>query len=126
MARLLSDVNAAFVVVTRRRFVLGVTRRAGVPPVGAIGRRRPRRDAAPVGFARINKLCDEQGCDTILYALFTWDQNSPVVRNHNAIFGGLDHIQRFILEVGQRGPKGIDHSEVWSRGQQAALATLCR
>jgi hypothetical protein len=72
-------------------------------------------------FARINKLCDERGCDTILYALFTWDQDSQVVRNHNAIFGGLDHIQRVILEVGQRGPKGIDHSEVWSRGQQAPL-----
>jgi hypothetical protein len=72
-------------------------------------------------FARINKLCDEQGCDTILYALYTWDQDSQVARNHDAIFGGLDHIQRVILEVGQRGPKGIDHSEVWSRGQQGPL-----
>ncbi|MGO9151716.1 hypothetical protein [Mycobacterium sp.] len=72
-------------------------------------------------FARINKLCDEQGCDTILYALFTWDQDSLVVRNHDAIFGGLDHTQRVILEVGQRGPKGIDHSEVWFRGKQDPL-----
>jgi hypothetical protein len=69
-------------------------------------------------FARINKLCDENGCDTILYSLYTWDQDSPVVRKHDAIFGGLDHIQRIILEVGQPGPKGIDHSEVWFRGQQ--------
>jgi len=27
-------------------------------------------------FADINQLCDEQGCDTILYALYTWDRNS--------------------------------------------------
>jgi hypothetical protein len=72
-------------------------------------------------FARINRLCDEQGCDTILYALHTWDQDSPVVRNHDAIFGGLDHIQRVILEVGQRGPKGTDHNEVWFRGRQNPL-----
>lgn len=72
-------------------------------------------------FARINKLCDEQGCDTILYALFTCDQDAPGVRDHNAIFDGLDHVERIILEVGQRGPKGIDHIEVWSRGQQAPL-----
>src|SRR5262249_12893858 len=38
-------------------------------------------------FARINKLCDEQGCDTILYALYTWDRDSAVARNHDAIFG---------------------------------------
>jgi hypothetical protein len=72
-------------------------------------------------FARINKLCDEQGCDTILYALYTWDQDSPVVRNHDAIFAGVDHIQRVALEVGQRGPKGIDHSEVWFRGERDPL-----
>ena len=44
-------------------------------------------------FARINKLCDEQRCDTILYALFTWDRDSAVVRNHDAIFGGLGYVR---------------------------------
>ena len=71
-------------------------------------------------FTGINKLCDQQSCDTILYALHTWDRDSPVVRNHNAIFGGLDHIQRVILEVG-KPHESVDHVEVWSRGQQAPL-----
>jgi len=56
-------------------------------------------------FARINQLCDKQGCDTILYALYTWDRDSPVVRNHDAIFGGLGYVQRVILEWGNPTPK---------------------
>jgi hypothetical protein len=72
-------------------------------------------------FARINKLCDEQGCDTILYAMYTWDPDSPVPRNHEAIFGGLRHVQRVILEVGRREPNRIDHTEVWLRSQQTPL-----
>lgn len=71
-------------------------------------------------FARVNKLCDEQGCDTILYALYTWDRDSAVVRNHDAIFGGLRYVQRVILEV--RQPReSVGHVEVWFRGQQAPL-----
>jgi len=71
-------------------------------------------------FARINKLCDEQSCDTLLYALHTWDRDSAVVRNYDAIFGGLGYVQRVILEVGQP-PESGDHVEVWFRGQQAPL-----
>ena len=71
-------------------------------------------------LARINKLCDEQGCDTILYALYTWAQNTTVARNHDAIFSGLAHVQRVILEVGQRQDSD-HHAEVWLRGQQAPL-----
>ena len=71
-------------------------------------------------FAQINKLCDEQGCDTILYALYTWDRDSAVVRDHDAIFTGLAHVRRVILEVGQP-PDSYDHVEVWLRGQQAPL-----
>jgi hypothetical protein len=74
-------------------------------------------------FTRINKLCDEQGCDTILYALYAWDQDSAVPRNHDVIFGGLRYVQRVILEVGQPEPQGIDHNEVWFRGRQAPLVT---
>lgn len=69
-------------------------------------------------FAAINALCDEQGCDTILYALFTWDPDLAGFRSHDAIFGGLRHVQRVILEVGQPAPKLIEHIEIWSRGQQ--------
>jgi hypothetical protein len=72
-------------------------------------------------FARINKLCDEQGCDTILYALYTWDPGSARARNHDAIFGSLSHVQRVIFEVGQLAPKPIEHIEVWSRGEQNPL-----
>ena len=72
-------------------------------------------------FARINKVCDDQGCDTILYALYTWDRDSAVARNHDAIFGGLAHVRRVILEVGQPALESYDHVEVWFRGQQAPL-----
>jgi hypothetical protein len=72
-------------------------------------------------FARINKLCDEQGCDTILYALYTWDRDSAVARNHDSIFGGLAHVRRVVLEVGQPALESYDHVEVWFRGQQAPL-----
>jgi hypothetical protein len=68
-------------------------------------------------FSRINRLSDEQGCDTILYALYTWDRDSPEPRNHDAFFKGLTHVQRLILEVGQPTIESFDHVEVWHRGQ---------
>ena len=72
-------------------------------------------------FARINRLCDEQGCDTILYALYTWDRDSPLPRNHAAFFGGLTHVQRIILEVGQPAIESFDHVEAWQRDEKAPL-----
>jgi len=71
-------------------------------------------------FARINKRCDDQGCDTILYALYTWDSASPVAKTHDSIFEGLKRDQRIVLEVGQP-PDSFDHVEVWVRGQQQPL-----
>lgn len=71
-------------------------------------------------FTRINKLCDEQVCDTILYALYTWDSTSPVARTHDSIFHGLKQVQRVVLEVGQP-PDSFDHVEVWVRGQQQPM-----
>lgn len=71
-------------------------------------------------FTRINKLCDVQGCDTILYALYTWDSTSPVARTHDSIFNGLEQVQRVVLEVGQP-PDSFDHVEVWVRGQQQPI-----
>lgn len=64
---------------------------------------------------RINKLCDGQGCDTILYGLYTWDEPSPVERTHAAIFEGLKHVQRIILEVGMDPHHRV---EIWLRGQE--------
>ncbi len=71
-------------------------------------------------FTRINKLCDDQGCDTILYALYTWDATSPVARTHGSIFDGLKYVQRIVLEVGQP-PDSFDHVEVWVRCQQQPI-----
>jgi hypothetical protein len=71
-------------------------------------------------FARINKLCDEQGCDTVLYALYTWDKTSTVARIHDALFGELNHIQRVIIEVGSP-PDSYDRAEIWLRGQQSPV-----
>lgn len=66
---------------------------------------------------RINKLCDDQGCDTILYALWTWDSSSAASRTHDSIFGGLRHVQRVILEV-YDPPEQPTHVEIWSRDSQ--------
>ena len=71
-------------------------------------------------FVRINNLCDEQGCDTILYALYTWDERSAVPKNHESIFGNLAHIQRVIMEIGQP-TISYDHVEVWLRHQKEPL-----
>ena len=71
-------------------------------------------------FTRINKLCDDQGCDTILYALYTWDERSAVPKNHESIFGNLAHAQRVIMEIGQP-PISYDHVEVWLRHQKEPL-----
>jgi len=71
-------------------------------------------------FARINELCDDQRCDTILYALYTWDQDAPEARTYEAVFGGLVHVQRIILEVWEK-PENPVHLEVWQRGQQAPV-----
>jgi hypothetical protein len=71
-------------------------------------------------FTRINKLCDEQGCDTILYALYTWDSTSPIARTHDSIFERLEHVRRVVLEVG-KPPDSFDHVEVWVRGQQQPI-----
>lgn len=76
-------------------------------------------------FARINRVCGEEGCDTILYALFTWDDTSPVPRTAGSIFGGLAHIQRVILEVFEP-PDRFDHVEVWCRGHEAPLVATQR
>ena len=68
-------------------------------------------------FSRINQICDEQGCDTILYALYTWDANSTVPRTHDSFFGGLKHVQRIVVEVYQP-PESPEHVEVWTRDQK--------
>jgi hypothetical protein len=76
-------------------------------------------------FARINVRCDKQGCDTILYALYTWDKESPVPRDHGTLFQGLSHVQRIILEVGSP-PETFDHVEVWQRGSETPLVAKQR
>jgi len=80
-------------------------------------------------FVPINRLCDEQGGDTILYAPYTLDRDSPVVVNHDVIFGELDSVQRVVFEVGTVRAPGRDKNNdgeevmtyVWSRAWQAPL-----
>lgn len=71
-------------------------------------------------FTRINKLCDDQHCDTVLYALYTWDTNSPVPRTHESIFADLKNVQRIVVEVGQP-PNKYDHVEIWLRGRREPI-----
>lgn len=68
-------------------------------------------------FTQINRRCDELKCDTVLYAPFTWNRASPVVKNHDAIFGQLNHVRRVILELWPP-PAKSGPVEVWLRDQQ--------
>lgn len=63
---------------------------------------------------QINTVCDGEGCDTILYSLFTWDENSPVQRNHHTLFGDLKNVRCIILEVGNQTSTN-KFVEVWLR-----------
>lgn len=65
-------------------------------------------------FSEISQACDAHGCDTILYALYTWDQASPTKRTHSVIFDGLANVQRIVLEVGQ-APTRYDRVELWTK-----------
>jgi hypothetical protein len=51
-------------------------------------------------FTRIAHLCDGNGCDTILCALYSWDGRSPIPRTHDTLFGGLSNVNKIILEAG--------------------------
>ncbi len=72
-------------------------------------------------FADINRLCDDQNCDTILYALYTWDRNSPTTRDPSSCFAGLNHVRRIIVEVGQPKKGSFDHVEVLQKGERRPL-----
>ena len=52
--------------------------------------------------SQIHSVCDGEGCDTILYSLFTWDENSPIQRNHKSLLGDLKSVRCVILEVGNK------------------------
>jgi hypothetical protein len=71
-------------------------------------------------FAQINQICDGRGCNSILYSLFTWDENSPLPRTYQAIFDGLKDVQCVILEVGSR-KSARKVVEVWLRDEERPL-----
>jgi len=67
--------------------------------------------------SQIHSVCDSEGCDTILYSLFTWDEKSPIHRNHKNIFGDLNNVECVILEVGnKKTPNKI--VEVWLKDEK--------
>jgi hypothetical protein len=67
--------------------------------------------------SQIHSVCDGEGCDTILYSLFTWDENSPIQRTHKTLFGDLKRVRCVILEVGN---KKSAHKivEVWLKEEE--------
>ena len=68
-------------------------------------------------FSQINKVCDDNGCDTILYSLFTWDEKSLIPRNQQNIFNGCKNVKCVILEVGSK--KSIRKVlEVWLKDEE--------
>jgi len=68
-------------------------------------------------FPQIHTVCDGEGCDTILYSLFTWDENSPIQRNHHTLFGDLKNVRCVILEVGNKKSTN-KFLEVWLREEE--------
>jgi hypothetical protein len=76
-------------------------------------------------FGRINKVCDHQGCDTILYALWTIDSTAPLKRTQDTIFRSLSHLQRVIVEI-YDPPDSFDHVETWVRGSEHPIVARQR
>jgi hypothetical protein len=72
-------------------------------------------------FRRVNELCDQAGCDTILYALYTISPRSPQARDAG-MFARLASVRRIVLEVAEHGlPAGEPWApvEIWERGAPA-------
>ena len=67
--------------------------------------------------SRIHSVCDGEWCDTLLYSLFTWDENSPIRRNHQTIFGELKNVRCVILEVGNKKTPN-KFVEVWLKEEE--------
>lgn len=70
-------------------------------------------------YERIARRCDAEGCDTILFSLYSWDGRSPVARAHDTLFGKLSNVRRLVLEAGdleahsgQPAPEDVG-IEVW-------------
>lgn len=67
--------------------------------------------------SQIIKVCDDNGCDTILYSLFTWDEKSPIPRNQETVFAGLSNVKCVILEVGNK-KSARKIVEVWMKNEE--------
>jgi len=67
---------------------------------------------------QINRLCDDEGCDTVLYALWTWDNRSAVPKDHDSLFGGLRAVQRIVIESANLSASTDFVEELWVRGSQ--------
>jgi len=76
-------------------------------------------------FDQINTICDKNGCDTILYALYTWDQGAARARRVPYPFKELKNVNHIILESGNlsinnNSPKFMDDLtvEIWDRADE--------
>lgn len=71
-------------------------------------------------FERVIQLCDAEKCDTVLFALYTWDGRTR--RDHASIFESSTSVDRIILEAGDLEahsgqPTASDVGiEIWLRG----------
>ncbi|MCK4659203.1 MAG: hypothetical protein KAV82_06735 [Phycisphaerae bacterium] len=72
--------------------------------------------------SQINNICDQYGCDTIMYALYTWDTSSRIPRTHEAIFENLQNVKRILMEVGRLSAEDEDQYnlrlEFWTRDEE--------
>lgn len=73
-------------------------------------------------FGEINRLCDQEGCDTLLYSLYTLERRASEPRNEESIFSRLTSVKNVVLEVGELYPDvktrwaGNQAVEFWQRG----------
>ena len=71
----------------------------------------------------ILRACNEQRCDTVLFALYTWDSRSTATKSVETLFGKLNHVQRIVMECGDFSAHSDDPSykdlwvEVWLRAE---------
>ena len=71
-------------------------------------------------YSEILARCDSEQCDTVVFALYTWDTKSRIAKTHATIFGNSAHVRRVLLEAGDLPadafPKIEDLTvEVWQR-----------
>ena len=70
-------------------------------------------------FQRIAETCDQQGCDTILYAMFSHSEHEHPALKKQELFGPQpEHLQWVILETSKDEARLDNLTQVWARSHE--------